>query len=220
LSSTSVAGPVSKPTPPNHWATNTKGRAMKLATHVLAALLAASLTQSATAAQFTHDGNDGRYLYLTGAIGEDDDRNFERALDGNVEIIVLTSTGGLLAEAENIARVIRRRGLRTEVPVNCSSACVLAWSAGKPRTVSGKLSVHCATLLGSPRQCDTAGRERMIGFLREMNAPAGVIRMQEAANWMALEVTAEQLAEGPEAVPMPKGRPKALVVADGGAYPP
>jgi hypothetical protein len=38
----------------------------------------------------------------------------------------------------------------------------------------------------------------MIAYLRQMNAPAGVVRMQEAVNWMAMPVTTAQLAEAPE----------------------
>jgi hypothetical protein len=99
-----------------------------------------------------------------------------------------------------IGRLIRKRRLDTAISSSCVSACALIWAGGKTRTVDGRLSVHCPTLIGSPYSCDAPGRQQMIRYLQEMNAPAGVVRMQEATNWMAMTVTPAQLAEAPVAV--------------------
>jgi hypothetical protein len=153
----------------------------------------------ATAATITRSGDR---LVLTGIIQQGDDTAFAAALDGDITTVVLGSGGGRLNEAMQIGRIIRGRGLNTSVPSACESACVLIWAGGKMRTVGGELRVHCPTQPGSPYQCDAPGRQRMVRYLKEMNTPAGVVRMQEAVNWMALKVTPEQLAEAPEARPV------------------
>src|SRR5262249_55433041 len=130
-----------------------------------------------------------------------EDGAFGAAVNDNVRTVTLGLTGGYLDESIEIGRLIRRYNLDTTVPSSCMSACVLIWASGRMRTVDGELKTHCPVKPGSPYQCEEQARQRMLSFLREMNAPAGVVRMQEAANWMPLQVTRAQLAEAPEQLP-------------------
>ena len=166
------------------------------------ALLASTAAPAATIVK------SGDRLVLTGTIEPGDDTAFAAALDDDITTDVLGSGGGRVNAAMQIGKAIRARHLNTSVPSICESACVLVWAGGKARTVDGALRVHCPTNVGTPYQCDAPGRQRMIRYLKEMGAPGGVVRMQEAVNWMALQVTPEQLAEAPE------GR-RPVVVADG-----
>ena len=138
---------------------------------------------------------NGDRIVLTGTIQPGDDTAFAASVDDNVRTVVLGSSGGRVDEAMSIGRLIRERGLDTAVPSLCESACVLIWVGGKTRTVEGKLVVHCPTLRDSPYQCDAAGRQQMLAYLREMSAPPGLLTEQFAVNWMAREVPAAQLAQ-------------------------
>jgi hypothetical protein len=186
-------------------------------THTIAAAIALLVATPAGAATITRNGDR---IILTGTIQPGDDTAFAAALDDGVKTVVLGSDGGHVNEAITIGRAIRSQGLDTVVPSSCMSACVLVWSAGKTRAVGGVLRVHCPTQPGSPYQCDTLGRERMIRYLREMDAPAGVVRMQEAVNWLALQVTPEQLAEAPEVQPRLAQRDAAPIEEDEPVPPP
>jgi hypothetical protein len=161
-------------------------------------VLLAATPMPAPAATIVRNGDR---VVLTGPIQPGDDTAFAAAVDDDVKMVVLGSDGGHVNEAMAIGRLIRRRHLDTAVPSSCVSACVLIWAAGDRRTVDGVLRVHCPTRINSPYQCDAPERQRMVGYLTQMNAPAGLVRMQEAVNWMALQVTPEQLAEAPEARP-------------------
>src|SRR5262245_59113388 len=137
-------------------------------------------TTSASAATITRDGDR---LTLSGSIGEADAVVFEIQLNDSVRTVALNSTGGYVSEAFAIGRAIRKRRLDTVVPANasCESACALIWSAGRRRTVDGRLAMHCATTAAAPEQCDPAARKDMLAYLKAMNAPPGVIMLEEAA---------------------------------------
>src|SRR5262249_3418512 len=136
---------------------------------------AIALTVTATPASAATIVRNGDRIVLTGSIVFGDDVAFAAAVgEGGVRTVVLGSDGGYVNEAMAIGRLIRGRGLDTSVPSACMSACVLIWAGGKTRTVAGALQVHCPTLLAAPYQCDAPGRERMVRYLREMNAPAGI----------------------------------------------
>jgi hypothetical protein len=59
-------------------------------------------------------------------------------------VVILESTGGSVAEALGMGRVIRQMGFETEVSTYCFSACTLAFSGGVRRTVDvdAKFGVH------------------------------------------------------------------------------
>src|SRR5262249_28583042 len=115
---------------------------MNAATRILAlALLTASALTPAVAAQFTRDGNG--HLFVTGPIDQGDDERFAAVLDGDVTTVSLTSNGGRVLEAVAIGRLIRARGLNTEVPISCVSACALVWAGGVKRTAVGRVAMHC-----------------------------------------------------------------------------
>jgi hypothetical protein len=61
-------------------------------------------------------------------------------------IITFNSLGGLVAVGIDIGEQIRAKGLPTFVPaaMTCSSACALAWMAGSPRYVLGRVGFHAA----------------------------------------------------------------------------
>jgi hypothetical protein len=181
-------------------------------TRILAiALLAATALTPASAAQFTH-GPDG-YLYMTGSIDEGDGARFAAALDGDVKVVALTSTGGRVYEAMAIGRIVRERGLNTEVPVSCVSSCALVWAAGIKRTAAGRVAMHCPIQSQSQPQCMPAVRAEMIDFLREMRAPNAMIEYQQAAgSTSALDVEPEKLVAAdyvePDEPPPPPRRPR------------
>jgi len=181
---------------------------------VAIALLTAAALTSASAATITRSGDK---LVLTGDIVEGDAAAFAAALDNDVRLVVLGSTGGRVYEAMAMAigRLVRKRRLDTAVPSSCMSACALIWAGGVKRTVEGRLAMHCPTFPGE-LQCYAPTRQVMVGFLKEMRAPAGVIELQEAAGSTSpLWVERAQLAadegvapvEDDEPPPPPQRRP-------------
>jgi len=148
---------------------------MKLAASILATLLIATTSASAATIKRVEDR-----LVLTGPIQAGDDVAFAAALDGDVKIVVLGSTGGRVSEAMAIGRAIRKRRLDTAVPSSCKSACALIWAGGVKRTVEGRLAMHCPTFPGQ-LQCYAPTRQVMVDYLKEMGAPKTVIELQEAA---------------------------------------
>jgi len=192
---------------------------MKYAARILAAaLLAASALVPVEAAQFTHGPNG--HLFITGSIDRGDDARFAAALDNDVRVISLTSYGGYVSEAMAIGRLIRARGLNTEVPAQyqCFSACTLVWAGGAKRTVDGALAFHCPHA-PNEMSCNQVARESMIAYLREMGVSERLVVLQEAAGptsaiWARQEdLAAEAAGATSQPVPAPKARP--VVVADG-----
>jgi hypothetical protein len=113
-------------------------------------------------------------------------------------MVSLNSSGGYLDEALLIGKSIRKRHLDTTIAANasCVSACALVWSAGWHRSIAGRIAMHCATTIGTPYQCDQAGRERMVAFLKEMHAPSVMISYQLAAGSTSeLWIEPEKLAQ-------------------------
>ncbi|KAA0969683.1 hypothetical protein FPY71_14280 [Aureimonas fodinaquatilis] len=67
-----------------------------------------------------------------------------------VTVLHLTSTGGRLAEANQLAQLVRDRGLTTYVSGDCLSACTLIFAAGKERwlALGARLGYHGAYFPG------------------------------------------------------------------------
>jgi hypothetical protein len=193
----------------------------------IALLTATTALTPAAAAQFTRSGD---YLFMTGAITAGDMERFRAVVDGvagasakappghdGAKTVVLTSTGGSVYEAMDVGRVIRERGLGTEVRAGyeCLSSCSLIWASGVKRVAAGRIAMHCP--IRNQFQCQPDTRADMVAYLKEMGAPNVMIQYQEAAgSTSALYIEPEKLAEVPEVVPTPKGRP--TVVADGRDY--
>ena len=89
---------------------------------------------------------DGTAIWLQGALGEGSAKEVESALDKNrqIETVILTSPGGRLLEAEQIATRIKQRYLRTVVRGSCLSACTYILLAGHHRSAAeaAKIGFH------------------------------------------------------------------------------
>jgi hypothetical protein len=70
----------------------------------------------------------------------------------NAKVVRLDSPGGHVEAGVQIAAMIRARGLDTDVPRLCASACTIAFLAGKDRTVApdARLGFHQARAPGVP----------------------------------------------------------------------
>ena len=81
-------------------------------------------------------------------------------------IVVTQSPGGDLLAAHQIGRTIKRRGMNTTVLVNCISACVDIFVAGRNREMSdiAELGLHSATNRDVSYQLDRR-------YWREMGFP-------------------------------------------------
>jgi hypothetical protein len=90
--------------------------------------------------------SDVTIFFLFGVIDARTALNFDRAIEeyGVPEVIVLSSDGGLVDQALNVARSVRRNGVNTLVPYDggCYSACALIFLGGKVRVADGQLGVH------------------------------------------------------------------------------
>ncbi|MBR1216631.1 hypothetical protein JQ557_01410 [Bradyrhizobium sp. U87765 SZCCT0131] len=101
---------------------------------------AASAGNAQAAPHDFHIMDGGRVLAFSGGITSGVAAEFGRFLDAmdDVRIVRLTSTGGQLIEAQNVADLIRRRNLVTIAAGDCLSACAIMFLGGKDRLlVSG-----------------------------------------------------------------------------------
>lgn len=69
----------------------------------------------------------------------------------NLKVVHLNSGGGRLGEAMELAKLIRARGLTTYTSASCSSACTIAFTAGRDRYLrsGAKLGFHRAIFAGT-----------------------------------------------------------------------
>lgn len=90
--------------------------------------------------------SDARTLTLHGGINDGVTRQLEDALarSPKVTTLVLASGGGWTSEGRQIGDLVAARGLNTHVETECSSACTLAFLAGKVRSASegARLGFH------------------------------------------------------------------------------
>lgn len=95
---------------------------------------------------------DGKALVLAGGINDGAAAALAQALDRApaVTTVVLHSGGGWTREGRLLASTIAARGLGTRVDTECSSACTIAFLAGKVRTVrrGAKLGFHAFSAVG------------------------------------------------------------------------
>jgi hypothetical protein len=85
-------------------------------------------------------------ITITGKINDGDHRAFRDKLSSAPQpaIVAFNSPGGHLIAGLNIGEQIKAAGLATLVPsmMTCASACALAWLAGSPRYMQGKVGFH------------------------------------------------------------------------------
>ena len=127
---------------------------------------------SAEAMTYLIDPSDknGENLYVDarGTIEEGDADRFRLFLAGLPRwkgrvIVTFTSSGGLVREALALAALIESRHYVTNAMGDqCSSACVLAWSAGAQRFLVHKtcIGVHNATVTGIAKKSLAAAEDK------------------------------------------------------------
>jgi hypothetical protein len=96
---------------------------------------------------------DGKSLLLKGGIN---DGSADRLVDAlkiapAVTTVVLHSGGGWVRQGRLLAEVIRQRGLKTYVEDECTSACTLAFLAGRERSIdpAARLGFHSFRAIGA-----------------------------------------------------------------------
>jgi len=97
-----------------------------------------------------HVVNDGKELILDGIFDAGLSRELRAKLAQSpaVKVIHLESGGGFISEGVAVATIIEEYRLQTYTAVECSSACVIAFSAGTQRFLgeNGKLGFHSASI--------------------------------------------------------------------------
>lgn len=95
---------------------------------------------------------DGKSLLLKGGINDGTAEALEQALAGapSVRTLVLDSSGGWVRQGTKIANVIAAHGLDTYVEQECSSACTIAFLAGKQRAgePNARIGFHAFRSIG------------------------------------------------------------------------
>jgi len=86
-------------------------------------------------------------ILMRGEIEEGDLERFNRAITNHgLQPLLLSSPGGLVKEALQIAAAARSRGMSTHIPggVTCASACVLVFAGGIVRSAddTARIGVH------------------------------------------------------------------------------
>lgn len=102
---------------------------------------------------------DGKSLLLRGGINDHTAAALDQALSQapQVTTVVLESAGGWIRQGRLIGKVIARRGLDTYVETECTSACTIAFLAGKDRAIAPKarLGFHAFRGIGGVKSWDT-----------------------------------------------------------------
>jgi len=91
---------------------------------------------------------DGKSVLLQGGMNDGAAEGLERVLENapTVTTVVLYSPGGWVREGKLVGEVIRRHGLATYVERECSSACTLAFLAGRDRAADPRAYIGFHTL--------------------------------------------------------------------------
>ncbi|RYY91660.1 MAG: hypothetical protein EOO24_30835, partial [Comamonadaceae bacterium] len=95
---------------------------------------------------------DGKSLLLSGGINDHTAEALDIALQHapGVTTVVLESGGGWIRQGQKIGEVIARRNLNTYVETECTSACTIAFLAGKDRAMApeARLGFHAFRAIG------------------------------------------------------------------------
>jgi hypothetical protein len=139
---------------------------------------------------FIHSEKVPNALFFFDYIEQNDSFEFRKALrNHDVDLIVLSSPGGLVWEGLSIAGIINDKGLNVYVPKssvkgdgNCASACSFMFFAGATRNVEGKLGVHQFLSKDSKKKEEVGDIQKtaqftvseIIGFLNVFETPSWV----------------------------------------------
>ena len=109
---------------------------------------------------------DGKSLLVKGGINDGTAEALSKALDiaPSVTTVVLYSTGGWVRQGNMIAKVISDRRLNTYIEEECTSACTIAFLAGKERSADPNArigfhsfkSIGASDKLGEPSDIESA----------------------------------------------------------------
>lgn len=107
-------------------------------------------------------------ITISGEITSGDDKVFRQiAAEHSEAIVVLDSSGGMIAPALDIGRTIRLRGYRTAVleTARCASACALMWLAGSSRVIfeGGEVGFHASYLDSKGKKLETGLGNALVG---------------------------------------------------------
>lgn len=112
---------------------------------IFAVSLSAALCWSAAHSEVTVDP-DGEFVALIGPIDQQVEADFLAVIyaQPSIGVVVLSSPGGDVASALDIAEAVHRLGLATFIPYDghCESACSFIFFAGQERWADGPLGVH------------------------------------------------------------------------------
>jgi hypothetical protein len=111
----------------------------------------------------------GKDVEFRGGIRAGSAKELERILNAvpQAKVLHVNSVGGRIHEAENMAKLVRERGLVTYTSEECLSAATLVFLSGKERVVEAraKLGFHRPTFPGMTdeqrRDCDKSTRQTM-----------------------------------------------------------
>lgn len=136
---------------------------------------------------FLHSGMMPDALFMFSEIRKNDSFELRRALRNHqISTIVLSSPGGSVWEALNMAGIIHDKSLTTYVPTKgfskngeCASACSFLFFAGNERVARGKLGVHQFysarpdenKKISDTQEITQFTVSEIIGFLNEFGAP-------------------------------------------------
>ena len=139
---------------------------------------------------FLHSEKVPKSLFFFGDIDKSDSFEFRKALRNHeIDLIILSSPGGLVWEGLSIAGIIHDKELDTYVPQNsltqkgnCASACSFMFFAGANRSINGKLGVHQFYASDSTKEAKIGDTQQnaqftvseIIGFLNEFETPPWV----------------------------------------------
>jgi hypothetical protein len=111
---------------------------------------------------------DGKSLALQGTIGTGSFEYVQQILNAasGVRTLVLDSQGGRLREAEQLAELVRERGMDTYVEGQCASACTYIFLAGKDRaaTPNAMIGFHRPSFAGADDY--DSGLSKMLTYYR------------------------------------------------------
>lgn len=118
-------------------------------------------------------------LLLHGTFGTGSAERVRRLLDTSpsVRTVALSSPGGRLREAADIAAMVRRRKLDTYVDTRCESACTFVFLAGKDRaaTPNARIGFHRPSFAGITPVAFDAATGGMLATYRDAGIPAAFL---------------------------------------------
>jgi hypothetical protein len=124
---------------------------------------------------------DGKSLLLKGGINDGTAESLANALNlaPSVNTVVLQSTGGWIRQGNMIAKVISERGLNTYVEQECSSACTIAFLAGKQRAgePNARIGFHSFKSIGADATTSTDASTAQQTYLRAGLSPAFIAKV-------------------------------------------